>query len=258
MTRALKPREDQLPQVPPEDLGLVGEYDESDFTVPGWFLVQPTSTEFEGVKAGTFATKDGRTAETLRVVILRMAATRALWPREMGEGRRPLCASNDRIEGRPFGEFKPYVPDGGKIFCRECPHYDDTPWNGDAGCYKGYAILFVLIDEDDEPGVIRVKGTSVGPVKQKVLSHFQPRPGRFPMPVWAKVFEFGSEKGESAKGNYFVLNPKLVGDAENVEHYRQLAQHLAGVKVGAVEEEEVPIDDEPIPDDEPPYEEEFR
>jgi len=226
------------PAIPQEDIGLAGHFDESDFVIPGWFLVQPSSQDFPDAKAGQFATRDGRVADSLKVVVLRIAATRALWPKEMGEGRRPLCASNDRVHGRPFGDT-----DGGEVLCQDCGHYSDNPWDGEDGCYKGYAILMALIDSDDEPAVIRIKGTSMAPVRQKLLSHFQPRPGRVPMPVWAKKFEFTSEKGENVKGKFYIIIPKLIGATGNPDHYRDLARHLAGVSVEAVEEE-------------PPFEEE--
>lgn len=243
--KALKPRQEIPPAIPQEDIGLSGQYDESDWVIPAWFLVQPTSTEFEDAKPGQFATRDGRVEDSLKVVVLRIAATRALWPKEMGEGRRPLCASNDRVHGRPFDAFSPYdtpIPD--EYRCEDCPHYEDNPWEGEAGCYKGYAILMALVDSDDEPAVIRIKGTSMAPIKQKLLSHFQPRPGRVPMPVWAKVFELRSEKGENVKGKFFIVTPKLVGATEDPDHYRDLARHLAGVSVEAVEEEEPPFEEE--------------
>lgn len=242
------------PAVPQEDIGLTGQYDESDFVIPGWFLTQPTSQDFPDAKPGQFATRDGRVADKLKVVVLRIAATRALWPKEMAEGRRPLCASNDRVTGRPFGDFKPYSDDD-YFFCKDCPHHDDNPWEIEVGCFKGYAILFALPDAEDEPGVIRIKGTSMAPVKQKLLSHFQPRPGRVPIPVWAKLFELTSEKGENVKGKYFVVVPKLLGDVEDQESYRLLAAHLAGVSVEAVEEE-LPFEEEPPAEEEPPIDRE--
>lgn len=238
------PREPAPLAIPQEDIGLAGQFDESDFVIPGWFLTQPTSQDFPDAKPGQFATRDGRVADSLKVVVLRIAATRALWPKEMAEGRRPLCASNDRVTGRPFGDFQPYatpIPD--EYRCQDCPHYEDNPWNGDEGCYKGYAILMALVDSEGEPAVIRIKGTSMAPVKQKLLSHFQPRPGRVPMPVWSKVFELGSEKSENVKGKFFIVTPKLIGATDDPDHYRDLARHLAGVSVEAVDEE-------------PPFEEE--
>ena len=244
-------RQPTPPAIPQEDLGLAGQFDESDFVIPAWFLVQPTSQDFPDAEPGQFATRDGRKADSLKVVVLRIAATRALWPKEMGEGRRPLCASNDRVQGRPFGDFEPYDSWGkaehqDEIRCQDCGHYNDNPWDdesGKDGCYKGYAILMALVDDDDEPAVIRIKGTSMSPVKQKLLSHFQLRPGRVPMPVWAKVFELHSEKGENVKGKFFIVTPKLVGATENPDHYRDLARHLAGVSVEAVEED-LPFEEE--------------
>lgn len=237
------------PAIPQEDIGLAGKFDESDWTIPAWFLVQPSSQEFPTAKEGQFATKDGRVADSLIVVPLRIAATRAMWPREMGEGRSPECASNDRIGGRPFGDFTPYdsgIPD--EYRCEECPQYGDEPWSMEHGCFKGYAILVALQTDDDEPAIIRVKGTSVAPIKQKLLAHFQPRPGRVPKPVWTMSFEITSEKAETAKGKYYVLSPRLLGPVEDPNHYRDLARHLAGVSVEAVEED-IPVDESEEPMD---------
>lgn len=234
------PREPAPLAVPQEDIGLSGQYDKTDWVVPSLFVVQPTSQDFPDAKPGQFAMRDGRVADSLIVVPLRIAATRAMWPAEMSEGRSPLCASNDRVHGRPFGDAE-----GGEVLCQECGHYSDEPWdgNGDPKCLKGYALLVAIQDFDDDPAIIRIKGTSVSPVKQRLLAHFQPRPGRTPRPVWTRVFTLTTELVKSAKGTFYILVPKLVGDVEDDAQYAALARHLAGVSVEAVEEE-------------PPFEEE--
>lgn len=242
--KAVVPRQETAPAVPMEDIGLSGNYDQSDFTVPVWALVQSTSTEFDDAKPGQFATRDGRILDRLIVVPLRIAATRTLWPEQMGEGRRPLCASNDRVDGRPFGEFVPYdspIPDVYR--CADCPHIDDQPWTTEHGCYKSYALLCALVDYDDEPAIIRVKGTSVAPFRDRLLAHSMPRGRRAGSPVWTREFILNSEEGDSAKGKYHILMPRLESVLPDPEPYHLLALELAGVAVEAVEdvaEEEEP------------------
>lgn len=239
---AVAPRQETAPALPMADRGLTGHFDESDQVIPAWFLVQPTSTEFPDAQAGQFATADGRVAESLIIVPLRIAATRTLWPQEMSEGRRPLCGSQDRFEGQPFGDYVPY--EGGEVgyLCQHCPHSEDQPWTVENGCYKGYAILMAIqgIDGDtvdDEPAVIRIKGTSMAPVKAKLISHFlRPKAG----PVWSKVFELTSELATSDKGKYYIVTPRLVTNVADPQRYGDLARELARVNVV----EETPIEEE--------------
>lgn len=240
--KAVAERQETMPTVPMADRGLTGHFDESDQVIPAWFLVQPTSTEFPDAEQGQFATADGRKADSLIIVALRIAATRALWPQEMSEGRRPLCGSQDRFEGQPFGDYMPYEYDGGTYLCQDCPHSEDQPWTVENGCYKGYAILMAVqgIDGekvDDEPAVIRIKGTSMAPVKAKMISHFlRPKAG----PVWSKVFELTSELATSDKGKYYIVVPRLVTNVADPKRYSDLARELAGVNVV----EESPIEKE--------------
>ncbi len=247
---AVAERPEAMPAVPMADRGLTGNFDESDQVIPAWFLVQPTSTEFPDAEQGQFATADGRVADSLIIVPLRIAATRALWPAEMGDGRRPLCGSQDRFEGQPFGDYVPYDSpagepasrDGGGYLCQECPHSEDQPWTVENGCYKGYAILFAVqgIDAeavDDEPGVLRIKGTSMAPVKAKLLSHFLRKNAG---PVWSKSFELTSELATSDKGKYYIVVPRLVTNVADPQRYGDLARELAGVNVV----EETPIEEE--------------
>lgn len=244
---AVAERPETMPALPMADRGLTGHFDESDQVIPAWFLVQPTSTEFPDAEQGQFATADGRKADSLIIVPLRIAATRALWPPEMSEGRRPLCGSQDRFEGQPFGEYVPYDTRADSYLCQDCPHGNDEPWTVENGCYKGYAILMAVqgIDGekvDDEPGVIRIKGTSMQPIKAKMISHFLRKNAG---PVWSKVFELTSELATSDKGKYYIVVPRLVTNVADPKRYGDLARELAGVNVA----EEPPIEEEGPMDD---------
>lgn len=230
--KQLAQREETLPEIAPESLGLVGEYDESDLTIPCWYLVQRTSTSFPDAKPGQFATRDGRVADSLIIVPLRIAATRALWPEGKADGR-PICASNDRVYGRPFGEAQE------QHLCRECGHYDDKPWTTERGkgCYRGYALIMAVQSQDDEIALMRLKGTSVKPFKTIVLSHFLRRRGQTPQPAWSKTFEFRAEEQNTEEGPVYVLMPKLLPNTKETKPYQEMAQHLRDVRVEAVEPE---------------------
>jgi hypothetical protein len=144
--------------------------------------------------------------------------------------------------GRPFNNFKPYeseIPD--EYRCHECPHVDDKPWELEAGCFHSYGLLCALVDYDDEPAIIRIKGTSFAPFRDRVLAHSLRRGRRGASPVWARSFAFGSEYVESAQGSYWVLAPQLEAVLDDPEPYAAMARELAGVRVEAVEE--VPDDD---------------
>ena len=246
-----------VPAAPAGGAGLSGKFDETDWVIPSLLLVQPTSQLGLDLPVGDLAMRDGRHWPELRVVLLSIAATRTYFPKEASESLRPYCSSVDRVVGRPFEGFTPYdiqtnPPGEGFYLCERCPHYEDQPWDLDEGCYRGYAVLMALVDNEDELVIMRVKGTSVGPFKQKILSLFRPRPRTMVVPdTWDYVFDLSAELVEEPGRKYCRLVPVMVGFNPEKESYRDLAASIAPQlpATWAAEEEPEPIE----PDEELPF-----
>jgi len=154
-------------------------FDKSDVVLPICSLMQPMSQK--GGKEGTFYFPDGRELESMRVVVLHMLPTRAVWaPMSEGIGE-PLCRSADRklgwtryplriMEGKAQKEPE---AEPTAIQCADCrlgltnttfKKTDDGLW-----CPNGYSLL--LADyETAQPFMYFVKGAAMKEVKQKIVS----------------------------------------------------------------------------------------
>jgi hypothetical protein len=107
---------------------------------------------------------------TVRCVLLRLKKANRMATFIDGVGTKVLCRSLDRITG--------VMEDGSTRLCQGCPDFvwrSESDGKGGSRRVKpcGVNYHFIALDLDtEEPFVIRVKGTSVDPVKSYLNRHF--------------------------------------------------------------------------------------
>lgn len=213
--------------------GLSGAFGQEDLSLPVLSLVQPMSQD-KG-EAGTFSLPDGRNFADLHVVVLELAATRAMWA-PMGEGDgRPICRSGDRKTG--FSE-KPNIvyndstmSEPMEIVCETCPHFADDQFSRDDYlCKMGYTLL-CYETEQMFPFVFFAKGAAVKAVKQRIVSPAlmnyqqtgQATPWRFEYHWQPKLVQ--------SEFKYYVPDIRIEGpelDEDRQAHYASMARSYRG------------------------------
>ena len=169
----------------------------------------------------------------LDVILLNLVKQRVFFPKETDEEHSdPLCKSNNFSDGYP-GEGFPVeasgftvdmVESGNPLPCASCAFKDWGPRkaNGKATpppCKELFTFTFLALNEEVEnvPGIISLKGTSIGPAK-KYISQFVQRK----WPMFVQGTRITLEPNLYMGRKYYVT--KLVGlEKQNPDNFREYA-----------------------------------
>lgn len=209
----------QSPPPPPRGTSpYMPDMGPEDYAPPEWRLVQPTSqahTQQDIPLGSYYCDQTGETAERLDIAILKVLRNRTYWVG--GDLNFPACSSDDRIMPRPGGMHQ--GP------CATCEA------NG-KGCYPGYNLLCVRLDQQGKPEpsemfLLRVNGTSVFPFRKlwsRIHLNHQDNP-------WSIMVTLNSEKRSNDRGTYWVMQPNIAQEftyQADLGLLKSLADGLAG------------------------------
>lgn len=191
-------------------LGMEG-LDRSDMTVPRYRLIQNTSSD--GTPGKFVSTLSGQEVDTITAVLMKVTKTRVMWPVAFSRGDKPECRSED-------GKHK--ANGIGTGVCDTCPY---GKWDG--RCKTSYTFLGV--DDNSEPFMINIKGSSIKPLK-KFLTRILMKD----LPLFAYKVVISAKEERNDKGRFwvtyidFILEngvPALHG-REEMLHYAQVLRQV--------------------------------
>lgn len=189
-----------------------------DYAPPEWRLVQPTSQSHiqDKIPLGHYYCEEtGEDAERLDIAILKVQRNRTYWI--SADLNFPACSSDDRIMPRPGGMYQ-----GPCVTCEA----------NSKGCYPGYNLLCVRLDQQGKPEpsemfLLRVNGTSVFPFRKlwsRIHLNHQDNP-------WSIMVTLTSQMKSNERGTYWVMQPDINQEftfAAELPILKALADGLAG------------------------------
>lgn len=198
------------------------------FRPPEVKLVQPITTGatlFDGSNAeeGTFYhTAKQTAAKEMPVTILGFRMARSHWVDTTGDGDPDTiaCRSDDGIhstEGKP---------------CGTCPN---SAWVEKTPPPCGLSFVFMCLDKDGDPFLLRAKGTSFNAARKFISTCVG---ARKPLFAYDVVLESKFIEGKRRKYYITVFRRGAVRDYEVVKKYAELAEHHLSDKVSYEENQE--------------------
>lgn len=205
-------------------LGVEGleDLDQSDFILPRWSIVQPTSKrEDADDHLGQFVRNiDGEFRPSIDAVLLKVNQSRILWSGDLND-KHPECVSRDGLTGSVYGacakcQFNTLINPGLR-----------TDSNAKR-CNFGYTVI--LIDDLDagSMALFGAMGTSVRPMKVLTTQIMQRR-----RPLFSWVVRFETEKITNDRGKFYVLKASLAKQLDDADTaiWRDLYHSLAGAAI---------------------------
>lgn len=207
-----------------------------DMILPSWRIIQPTTQGVDPKFMGQFYNATSKNiVPTLRAVLLKMSHVRSYF-KDVGD-KTPICSSDDGIAPRVSGVTigKTLIP----ATCATCPF---SKWIEDESpvCASGYMLVAAEYETGDK-FILRGMKTSAGAVKQLLNEILAKR-----VPLYGVIVEFSTRKGDSDKGNYYILQGKVAGVMPQDEQLAWRSDYLAvkGAQVSDVDDH-VPFDEAP-------------
>lgn len=223
-TNQLAVRESTAIVQPAEELDYAGfeGIGQSDFIIPRWTIVQPTS-RYEGgdEHMGWYHRNiDGAFARTLDVVILKATPTRLLWSGDLSE-RMPECSSHDGKVGITYGacnqcqynrqvnaELRQQLADGMQV----------------KACSFGYTFLVVDDLEEQSLAYVGAMGTSVRPARILMTQLYTRKKATF-----GAIITLATERMENQRGKFYVLKGTVKRwlDTPEIREWAEIAKAMS-------------------------------
>lgn len=237
-----------------EQVGMGGDFDSDDLTIPIMAINQPTSGSERG-DPGKFSFSDGRQVDDMETVVLDIIGTRTLWTPKGEEPDGIVCKSADRRVGETdypaltLGAEqckKAGVNPDSKAFipCKECPHFTDSSYErADYLCKKGFTLL--MIDRQTKsPFLFYVKGSAMSIVKKRIVSPPLARAARGEVAApWTTTFAWTVHLIEDPdRGKWYVpvVVPMQFEGEDLSAEYAGLAVKYSGRAAAITMEDEAP------------------
>jgi hypothetical protein len=211
----------------------------SDMILPNWRIIQPTTKDVDPKFMGQFYNATAKTVqETLMVVLLKMSHSRSYF-KDVSE-KAPTCSSDDGIAPR-----SPGVAIGNVVIPSTCAACPFSKWQeGESpACASGYQLICADVDNGSK-FIFRAMKTSAAPIKGLLNEILAKR-----APLYGVVVKFATKKGDTGKGNYYVLTPSIAQVLDQDAALTWRAEYLA-VKGATIKDADIP-DTEQTSDDAP-------
>lgn len=205
------------------------DLDSSDFILPRWSIVQPTSKRDGAAQhLGQFVRNiDGEFRPSLDVVILKMSQSRTLWTGNLSD-KHPECMSRDGKTGSVYGE------------CARCQFnvLANAALRSDPSARRcGFGYTMTVVDDiaDGSMALFGAAGTSVRPMQ---TFNTQLRKRNHPMFGW--LIRFETERTVNDRGVFYILKPSILSQLndDDTDMWREMRASLAGMAVRDYDEAE--------------------